>query len=211
MNSLSPRNPVLLIHGIWDTTAIFSYMTTALSQQGWLVYSLNLLPNDGRAGLNCLADQLASFIEQTFDPEQPLDIVGYSMGGLVSRYYIQRLGGYQRVQRFITISSPHHGTLAAYSLPLPGYVQMRPGSLFLRDLNQDLSALEQLNFTSIWTPLDAIIVPASSSQMPIGDEVKLNIWFHRQMVSHPLSLQAIVIALAAPLKHPKSQSECTLI
>jgi len=29
--------------------------------------------------------------------------------------------------------------------------------------------LEQLNFTSIWTPFDLMIVPGNSSQMPVED------------------------------------------
>jgi len=46
----------------------------------------------------------------------------------------------------------------------PGCVQMRPDSPFLQ-LNQDAIMLEQLNFTSIWTPFDLMIVPGNSSQM----------------------------------------------
>ncbi|TAE95033.1 MAG: lipase, partial [Oscillatoriales cyanobacterium] len=146
-----------------------------------------------------LAKQLADYISETFDPEQAIDIVGYSMGGIVSRYYVQRLGGINRVQRFITISSPHKGTLTAYSLRLPGYLDMRPDSGLLRDLNQDATMLKRINFTSMWTPFDVMILPSHSSQMPVGKEVKLNVLLHRQMVTDSQSINALVRELEAPI------------
>lgn len=201
MNSSLDRNPVILIHGIWDTKTIFSQMSARLTQLGWCVHSLNLTPNDGSLGLDSLAKQLADYISETFDPEQAIDIVGYSMGGIVSRYYVQRLGGLNRVQRFITISSPHKGTLTAYSLPLPGYLDMRPDSGLLRDLNQDVTVLKRINFTSMWTPFDIMILPSHSSQMPVGKEIKLNVMQHRQMVTNSQSINALVEELKAPIKN----------
>lgn len=201
MNSSLDRNPVILIHGIWDTKIIFSKMSARLTELGWCVHSLNLTPNDASLGLASLAKQLADYISETFHPEQSIDIVGYSMGGLVSRYYVQRLGGINRVQRFITISSPHKGTLTAYSLPLPGYLDMRPHSSFLQDLDRDVAILKQINFTSIWTPFDVMILPSNSSQMPVGKEVKLKVWLHRQMVTDPQSINALVTELKAPIKN----------
>lgn len=110
MNSTNNRNPVLLVHGIIRTSSVFSTMSTYLTQQGWSVYTFNLKPNNATLGLDKLAIQVADYVEKIFAPEQPLDLVGLSMGGLVTRYYVQRLGGIDRVQRFITISAPHQGT-----------------------------------------------------------------------------------------------------
>lgn len=203
MNSSIERNPVVLIHGIWDTSTIFHKMSAYLTQRGWSVHSLDLTPNDGSLELDLLAKQLAEYISETFEPQQPLDLVGYSMGGIVSRYYVQRLGGIDRVQRFITLSSPHRGTLTAYSLPLPGYLDMRPDSRLLRDLNQDVTALKRLNFTSMWTPFDVMIVPANSSQMPVGREIKLNVLLHRQMVTDDRSLNALAKELESPILQSK--------
>jgi triacylglycerol lipase len=203
MNSSIERNPVILIHGIWDTKTIFNKMSAHLTQMGWSVHSLNLLPNDGSLGLDLLAKQLAEYISETFHPEQSIDLVGYSMGGIVSRYYVQRLGGINRVQRFITISSPHNGTVTAYSLPLPGYLHMRPDSDLLLDLNQDVTMLKRINFTSMWTPFDVMILPAKSSKMPVGKEVKLNVLLHRQMVTDSQSINALVEELKAPILSSK--------
>jgi triacylglycerol lipase len=196
------RNPVLLIHGIDDTRAVFQKMAVHLVLQGWSVYSLNLVPNNGDVGLDELAKQVADYVKATFAPEQRLDLIGFSMGGIVSRYYVQRLGGINRVQRFITISSPHYGTVVAYGSRRPGCLQMRPDSIFLKDLNSDAVMLGQIDFTSIWTPYDLMIVPANSSQMPVGSQVIVPVTLHPWMLTDPRSLRVVTAALAKPIQLP---------
>ncbi|MBE8966853.1 triacylglycerol lipase [Nostocales cyanobacterium LEGE 12452] len=196
------RNPVLLIHGIDDTEAVFHRMAAQLRLEGWSVYSLNLVPNNGDVGLDELAKQVADYVTATFAPEQRLDLIGFSMGGIVSRYYVQRLGGINRVQRFITIASPHYGTVVAYGSRRPGCLQMRPDSIFLKDLNSDAVMLGQLDFTSIWTPYDLMIVPANSSQMPVGSQVVVPVTLHPWMLTDPRSLAVVTAALAKPIKLP---------
>lgn len=193
------RNPVLMIHGINDTGAVFDKMALYLRQRGWSTYTLNLVPNNGAVGLDELAKQVANYVATTFEPEQPLDLVGFSMGGIVSRYYLQRLGGISRVQRCITISSPHNGTVIAYGSQLPGCVQMRPNSPFLSDLNADVQMLKQLNFTSIWTRYDLMIVPPKSSQMPLGREVILPVALHPWMLTDIKTLAVVADTLAEPI------------
>jgi triacylglycerol lipase len=95
----------------------------------------------------------------------------------------------------VTISAPHQGTIAAYFTNLAGAVQMRPQSDFLQDLAQDVQMLSQLEFTSIWTPWDLIILPAHSSQLPVGKDVSLPVLAHPLMVADGRSLAAILQAL----------------
>lgn len=211
MRKVGDRNPVLLIHGIDDTADVFSTMAPYLRVQGWQTYDLNLIPCNGDVGLDQLAQQVADYVTQTFPANQPIDLVGFSMGGIISRYYVQRLGGIDRVQRFVTISSPHQGTWTAYLRPNLGASQMRWGSPFMNALNSDVDMLQTLHFTSIWTPLDLMIVPAESSRLPVGKEVVVNVPAHSWMLTHSRSLQAVCNALAAPLParadHPVSQNQ----
>jgi triacylglycerol lipase len=195
----SGHNPVVLIHGITDTTLVFRQMTAYLSAQGFSVHSFDLTPNNGAMPLDKLAVQVADYVARNFDPEQPLDLIGFSMGGIVSRYYIQRLGGIERVQRFVSISAPNNGTFTAYLSHRPGCIQMRPDSPLLQDLNQDSAMLARLNFTVIWTPLDLIIVPPSSSQMSMGKEVIVPTHFHGWMPADRRCLQAVAEALSEPI------------
>ncbi len=194
------RNPVLLIHGLYDTIAKFHQMTNYLSNLGWVVHSLDLNPNNGDGHLEDLAQQVADYITLVFSPEQPIDLIGFSMGGVITRYYLQRLGGVHRVQRYINISAPNHGTLTAYALPSPGILQMRPESPFLQDLNQDCQTLlNQINVTVIWTPFDLLIIPADSSRLKIGKEIQIPVLIHAWMVSDTRTLKAIATALSEPV------------
>ncbi|ARV61824.1 lipase [Nostocales cyanobacterium HT-58-2] len=205
-NVKEQRNPVLLVHGIFDTGRVFDKMIPYLNQRGWMVYDLDLIPNNGNLGIDTLAQQVADYIDATFEPEQPLDLVGFSMGGIVSRYYVQRLGGINRVQRFVTISAPHHGTWIAYCHQGIGCIHMRPDSVLLKDLNQDAAMLKQIDFTSIWTPYDLMIVPANSSQMPVGRQVIVPVLNHAWMLTDSRSLAAVAEALTTPVQPFKISS-----
>lgn len=198
---MSKPNPVLLIHGIFDTTAVFEHMSGYLTERDWEVHSLNLVPNFGTVGLEKLAHRVADYIANTFGTEQSIDLIGFSMGGIVTRYYLQRLGGIKRVERYISISAPNHGTLMAYTLPFPGVVQMRPNSELLQDLNGDgAKLLSRINFTVMWTPWDLMIIPPSSSRMSVGKEVKLPVLVHKWMLSDKKSKETVARVLAEPVK-----------
>jgi triacylglycerol lipase len=193
---------VILVHGMWDTQGIFSRLQPHLERQGRVVYGLDLLPSNGDLPLEDLAQQLAAFIEATCSTETPIDVVGFSMGGIVSRYYLQRLGGLARVQRLVTIASPHHGTLTAYLSDRPGCQQLRPNHPFLQDLNSDLDQLRHVQHTSIWTPFDGMIVPAWSSVLPGAGNIWVPVPLHAWMVRDPRCLQTISRALAQPVTAP---------
>jgi triacylglycerol esterase/lipase EstA (alpha/beta hydrolase family) len=197
---VTKQNPVLLVHGINDTGAVFNKMAFYLRQQGLSMYTVDLIPNNGSEVLEKLAQQVANYVNDTFEVARPVDIVGFSMGGIVSRYYIQRLGGINKVQRFITISSPHKGTIIAYGTWLAGAVQMRPNSDFINDLNADFKMLKQLNFTSIWTPYDLMILPATSSRLGIGKEVTIPVILHPLMLTDTRTLTIVADALREPVK-----------
>lgn len=190
------RNPVVLVHGIWNTAGIFSVLQRYLEQAGWKVYALSMTPNNGDAPLSLLAEQVADFVEDQLGTDRLFDLVGFSMGGLVSRYYLQRLGGLERVQRFVSVSTPHQGTaLALFSRRL-GVGQMRPGSPFLRSLNQDIHRLETIRFFSFWTPFDLLILPPWSSDTGLGKVERLAVSAHNRMIRDEAGLKAIAQALA---------------
>jgi triacylglycerol lipase len=202
LSHLPHHNPVLLVHGLMDTSSKMRKIAAYLRRLGWQVADIDLTANNGDTPLEVLARQVATKIDRTFAPNQSIDLLGFSMGGLVSRYYIQRLGGIDRIQRFVTISTPHRGTIAANFSTRYGCIQMRPEHHFIQDLNRDVECLKSLNFTSLWTPFDLIILPPSSSQLGIGTELKIPVLTHPQMVSDRRVLAAIATALSQPVKSP---------
>ncbi len=139
-------------------------MAAHLRKEGFAAHTPTVVPNWGQVGLDELARQLSSYIDANVLPGENFDLIGFSMGGMICRYYLQRLDGLRRVDRFITIGAPHHGSVLAHFINNPGCRQMRPDSDFIRDLNSDIATLEKVHFTSIWTPLDLIILPSDSSR-----------------------------------------------
>ncbi len=192
---LPARNPVILVHGIWNSAGIFSALKAYLEKAGWSVYALSMVPNNGDVPLEVLAEQVAAFAEKSVG-QQPFDLVGFSMGGLVSRYYVQRLGGLAQVQRLVTVSTPHRGTVLGLLSDRPGTRQMRPGSPFLQALNRDVSQLETLQFFSLWTLFDLLILPPWSSQLGVGKERRLSVPTHNRMICDLAGLAAIAQALS---------------
>jgi triacylglycerol lipase len=189
--------PLVLIHGIDDTPAVFEAMVQYLRDLGWThLHPISLTPNNGDVGLDILAQQVSSYIAAHLPIPTTFDLLGFSMGGIVSRYYLQRLGGLQQVRRFLTLSSPHNGTWTGYLRPNLGATQMRPNSPFLMDLNRTLSQLEQVEFTSVWTPYDLMIVPAESSQLPIGKSIQVPVLAHPWMLTDERSLQVVAQVLS---------------
>ena len=178
------RNPVVLVHGIWNTAGIFSVLKAHLEREGWQVYALSMRPNNGDAPLEQLAHQVSAFIDEQLGPDRPFDLIGFSMGALVSRYYVQRLGGRSRVDRFVTISAPHHGTILGWFSHRYGVRQMRPNSPLIADLNADIEQLKSVKFFSLWTPFDLLILPPNSSVISkaIGRTVRLDISAHNRMI-----------------------------
>jgi triacylglycerol lipase len=197
MNATDNRNPVILVHGLWDKSVIFDTLSDYLQNLGWSVYRFDLIPNNGKLPLEQLAEQLKNHIDQTLDSSQPFDVVGFSMGGIISRYYIQRLGGIDRVGKLVTISSPHRGTWTAYASTQPGCMQMRPNSEFLQNLNRDAAEiLGKLDFTSIWTPYDLMILPASSSEISLGTQIQIPVALHAWMVKDTRTLKVLASVLS---------------
>lgn len=187
------KPPLLLIHGIDDTAEIFDALKIYLSDRGWQdIHTIDLMPSNGDIGLDILAAQVRDYVESYLAHAAEVDVLGFSMGGIVGRYYIQRLGGSARVRRFVTLSSPHNGTWTGYLRPNIGAGQMRPNSNFLQDLNSTVDELYQVEFTSVWTPYDLMIVPADSSRLPVGTMIQLPVLAHPFMVSDERSLATIV-------------------
>lgn len=187
--------PTILVPGFGDGAACMREMERYLHRTVGYTLTISPQPSDGSLGIDELANILAVQIEETLAPNQSFNLVGFSMGGLICRYYLQSLVPRERVERLLTIASPHQGTWSAYLFNSPACIQMRPGSQFLQRLNCDLTALQTLAFSSLWSPFDLTILPAMSSWLPVGEIVTIASPFHRTMVLDPQVLRAVSVRL----------------
>jgi len=175
---------IVLVHGIYNTARRFRVMQAEFKARGHRCIAPSLTPNSGSQGLEPLARQLKIVVDRALvETGTEICLVGFSMGGLIARYYLQALGGYKVVKLFFSISTPHHGSYWAHGLPsMKGVRQMCPGSDFLRELQQGSSCLQDVQCFSYWTPFDLVIVPAASSIWDKAENIKVNVLAHHLMV-----------------------------
>ena len=188
-------NPVILVHGIHSDSRDMTRMARHFRAEGREVFTPDLAPNGGQATMDELGKQLADYAAKHVRRGRKFDLVGFSMGGLVSRYYVQRLGGAAHVGHLVTIAAPHRGTILARLHPGAGAAEMRRGSAFLRDLTTDDATLARVKFTSFYTPLDLVIVPASSSAMPQARNVRVWASLHPSLILEKRCIRAVAAAL----------------
>lgn len=186
-----PVQRVVFVHGIFQPGHwAFGTLRRRLEAQGIECIAPTLTPCDGREGLEKLAAQLKNEINQQFGPREHFSIVAFSMGGLVSRYYLQELDGAGRCDRFITLSTPHHGTQIAYLYGGEGARQMRPGSEFLARLQKSESRLGKMPVSSFRTPFDLIILPTTSSVWERAENAEFPV------IAHPLMTRSDAVVSA---------------
>jgi triacylglycerol esterase/lipase EstA (alpha/beta hydrolase family) len=184
------RRPIILLHGF------------LLTQTSWLVLGHRLR----RRGLGPLyattyysvqpvrasAEHLAAFVDEVCARHgaERVDIIAHSMGGVVARYFVERLGGAARLGRLITIASPHKGTLM-------GRYGLVAGA---RDLVADSELMEELAvprpclpYTSIWSRSDSVILPqVSSSIAPSGEDCVFDDLGHLSLLASRRVTEVIV-------------------
>ena len=161
---------IVLVHGIFHNGSIFRRLVALLEAQGHRCWAPNLKPADGRKGIHDLACKLQAYVDAHLGADEPFALVGFSMGCLISRQYLQVLGGAKRVSAFFAISGPHDGTLTAYLYFGQGATDMRPGSALLRNLKDTEDRLAGIALYAYWTSRDAVIVPAASCDWKLATE-----------------------------------------
>lgn len=197
--------PVVLVHGIFGTGADMGDIEKYLRGRGvQVIEAVSLTPNDGSASIVDLSRQLDGAVEalRARAGGGRVDVVGYSMGALVSRHWIQRNGGKDRARRYVSLAGPHHGVPGGYLSGKQGAHEMRPRSELLNDLDADPDPWGAVEVFDFYTPFDAIILPASTAKLK-GARATRRILApdHHGMAHDPRALQAVASALlegAAP-------------
>ncbi len=176
----SPKH-IVFVHGIFNTGRVFALMVRDARNYGFIPHAPSLTRADGRASLSELAEQIQAVVESSVPAGEQCLLVGFSMGGIVARHYLQALGGRDRVERFVAIGSPHSGSIMAFGMPrryFPGCADMRPGSAFLRHLHETEHTLDGLPRMALYTPSDTMIVPPRSAQWQGVETHNVGLHFH---------------------------------
>ncbi|HTW20313.1 MAG TPA: alpha/beta fold hydrolase [Mycobacteriales bacterium] len=167
--------PILLVHGLVDNRSIFTLLRRHLRRRGFgRVWTMNyrIWTADLRDAAHRLASSVESICELT--GYERIHVVGHSMGGLVARYYVQRLGGDSRVHTLVTLGTPHHGTRTARLFPRGVCQQLAPDSTIVEELGEPAPEC-QTRFVSFWSDIDALISPKRAAAIDHPDLSARNI------------------------------------
>ena len=189
------KRPIIFIHGLWNTSAIFNNLLNRLDNYNVEYYAPTLDHYFGRISIEDLAENLDELITKKYGKKREIDILGFSMGGIIARYWISKLDGYLNTKRFISIGSPHCGSLTAQLVPknlFKGISEMKINSSLLKELSEYDYLLKKIDCISFYTKWDFMVFPGWRANLPVGKKYSLNIYKHRNLVRNPIAIDAIV-------------------
>ena len=133
--------PVVLAHGFLGTRGTMQPLAQRLRGDGRAVFTY-AFGTFNLASVRLSAQHLAEHLERICeDLDVPrVDLVGYSMGGLISLHAIKFLQAHHRVRRVVTLGTPFGGTwmgavgVGVFGALSPSVWQVLPGSSFLQEL-----------------------------------------------------------------------------
>jgi len=162
--------PILLVHGFIENHAIFSVMERALRRRGFQMltaYDYGLLTHSIPRAAIRLGETIERLVTQS--GYERIHVIGHSLGGLITRYYVQRLGGDSWVHTLVTLGTPHHGTHLAWAAPLlPLVRQLTPGSPIIQELAEPAPGC-RTRFIAFHSDIDPVIVPSGNARLEHPD------------------------------------------
>ena len=161
------RNPIVFVHGWNSSGAVWATMRDRFLADGWsdgelVAWSYNSYQSNVTTAEQ-LSDRIDAVLAQTGATH--VDIVTHSMGGLSSRYYTKNLGGDTRVDGWISLGGPNHGTATADGCFTKSCEEMRAGSRFLRSLNKRDETPGTPRYATWWSACDVVILPQNSTPL----------------------------------------------
>ncbi len=188
------QRPLVLVHGLWNTPKLFNRFKSCIAQPKSLLVLPHLKHKFGRVDIRELAHNLNFQINQRLGTDIKIDLLGFSMGGLISRVWLQEMDGYKRTERFFSVGSPHQGTLTAQLVPsvlFPGIAQMKVGSQLIKSLSINSGNLHQIECRSYFCMLDLMVFPGFRAVLPIGTSIPVPVLTHKCLIKRPQSINLI--------------------
>lgn len=200
----APR-PLLLVHGVGVNDGVWFAVRRDLARRGLgPVYTINYGPP--LVGIEHFAGQLASRIDAVCGATgaERVTLIAHSMGGLVARAYLRRFGA-ERIAQLITIGTPHHGSILAWTFVGRCLAQMRPGNPWLADINRAESAPAPVPITSIRSRHDSMVAPQASAELACARNVALAGIGHNALLNSRDVMDEVARAIASGQEADGSQ------
>jgi triacylglycerol lipase len=160
----TPHDPILFVHGWNSSGSTWNTMVSRFQADGWTSPQLNNWSYNTAQSNATTAAQIRDKVDGILAATgaTKVDLVTHSMGGLSSRYYVKNLGGDLKVDEWVSLGGPNHGTDTANFCFDTSCGEMRIGSTFLTNLNSGDETPGTVNYGTWWSACDSVINPDSS-------------------------------------------------
>lgn len=172
-----------LLPGLWKVDGYTHVSETLISRFG-LLRGQNYFefPYDWRRDVRLTAKRLARRAPEWLEhwrhslggsPDSRLILVAHSLGGLVSRYFLEVLGGWRHTRALITFGTPHRGSLIALDKLANGF-QKKLGPLPVVDLTRMVRSLHPIyqllpRYPCVGLPDGSVVRPTEATGIPHMD------------------------------------------
>lgn len=168
---LEGERVAVFIHGFMAAGPVFDPMRAHVEKRTGLAtthFSYSPL-----AGFDDIVERLDAHIGRVVPAEATVSLVGHSLGGLVARWWLHERAPRGRVDRVVTIATPHAGTDSARSKPGAVAAALRPNSPVLRQLERRRAEID-VPHAALVAGGDRMCVPPESAAKLTDAEVH---WF----------------------------------
>lgn len=159
------HDPIVFVHGWNSSGSVWSNMISRFQADGWTSAELNNWSYNTSQSNATTAGQLSNLVNDVLrrTGAAKVDVITHSMGGLSSRYYAKNLGGDAKIDDWVSLGGPNHGTDTANFCWQTSCSEMRIGSSFLTALNSGDETPGAVNYGTWWSPCDEVINPDTST------------------------------------------------
>jgi pimeloyl-ACP methyl ester carboxylesterase len=189
----APDDVVVLVHGFLATAGVLRPLAERLeSETGAQAASFTHLPGEG---VERIARRVEALVRRLPPSTKRIHLVGHSVGGLASRYYVGELGGDPRVVQTVSIASPFSGVPRA-ALLLPGQLakDLDPESPLLARLRAGVG--QGVPHFSIAGSHDALV---ASGALPSAEGLEVPGCGHNALLYDPVVLGEVVSRVRAAM------------
>lgn len=190
--------PIVLVHGLACNRGNWLWFRRRLERRGLQTFAMDYTP--WFSTIDLYAPQLAAAIDEVraaTGAEQVI-VLGHSMGGLVTRAYLDRFGS-AKVAHVITLGTPHRGTWMTRFGFTPNVRNMATDSAWLRALGEreaQRSLDPYADFTCVFTYHDNLVAPQHNATLPGAKHIPLSGIGHLSLAISPLVVDRIIEVVA---------------